>query len=274
MHALSCIKGNLPRLEALDIQIWFIARESSALDILDVVPRLKKLNFHASDWEDAILKFPVEQLFSLRWMVFFSRDVSLIFTPMSRLERGASFHLEWSLLDEPSEILGIHTTSKIAEYPFIPLPWPHAQFLSLSERSSFASHFQWLEILDVVITEMELLQRLSSLPSLEQLAISDHQHIQDEGIDQLLIADFLFSQLTRTPDDPYLVPCLHSFTCRSLLRFNDKTFLNCLCSRLYDDAPKTERFESWICSLPGIIASSTRRSYRSYKITRRRNTPF
>ncbi|KAJ7111228.1 hypothetical protein C8R44DRAFT_985442 [Mycena epipterygia] len=133
------------------------------------------------------------------------------------------------------------------EYPRFPLSWPHAHFLSLCARSSFDLHLQSLEIYDVHITAEELLECLTSLPSLQRLAISDHQLMPDGGVDELLITDKLFAQLTRTPDSPYLVPRLCSISFQSLLKFDDNAYLAFVLSRVDDGS----RFETRICWLPG-----------------------
>ncbi|KAJ6606218.1 hypothetical protein DFH09DRAFT_1353414 [Mycena vulgaris] len=108
------------------------------------------------------------------------------------------------------------------EYPYLLLPWPHTQFLALCARSSFHTHFRSLQIYHSVLTEAELLECLSSLPLLEELAISDHQLLPNGGADQLLVTDTLLTRLTLTPDDP-LVPHLQLFDCASLLKFDDHT---------------------------------------------------
>ncbi|KAJ6468210.1 hypothetical protein C8R45DRAFT_464208 [Mycena sanguinolenta] len=126
------------------------------------------------------------------------------------------------------------------EYPHTPLLWPHRAFLALSARSSFDSTLRTLEIYDVHITQAQLLECLLHLPSLERLAISDHQpvaHILTSavvGAYGVLITDAVFLTLTRTADTSCLVPRLSSLGCRTLMRFADPALLALAVSRLSD----------------------------------------
>ncbi|KAJ7473998.1 hypothetical protein FB451DRAFT_1558270 [Mycena latifolia] len=133
------------------------------------------------------------------------------------------------------------------KYPLLPLPWPHTQFLALAARSSFSTHLQNLELSHSIITEIELIECLSALASLERLAISDHLSVEDGGADQLLITDTLLTHLTRTPPSACPVPHLRVLCFQTLLQFDDTLFLNFLLSRLYNERP----FNSQILCLPG-----------------------
>ncbi|KAJ7118303.1 hypothetical protein C8R44DRAFT_790549 [Mycena epipterygia] len=73
------------------------------------------------------------------------------------------------------------------EHPRTSLPWPHSQFLSLSERSSFHAHLTKLYLCEVIITESELLQSLAVLPALEWLTISDQLAVLPDHAEHLLI---------------------------------------------------------------------------------------
>ncbi|KAJ7473987.1 hypothetical protein FB451DRAFT_1367038 [Mycena latifolia] len=130
------------------------------------------------------------------------------------------------------------------EYPRLPLPWPHTQFLALAARSSFHIHLQELDLYHSIITEAELIECLPALPSLERLSISDHQSVANGGTDQLLITDTL---LTHLMSSLHPVPHLLSLRLRTLLRFDDTIILNFLLSRLQDTRP----FRSDIRCLPG-----------------------
>ncbi|KAJ7474013.1 hypothetical protein FB451DRAFT_1247628 [Mycena latifolia] len=131
------------------------------------------------------------------------------------------------------------------EYPY--LPWPHTQFLALAARSSFDTHLQDLDLYHSVITETELIECLAALPSLERLAISDHQSVEDGGADQLLITDTLLTHLTPSLHSARPVPHLHSLRFQTLLQFDDTVLLNFLLLRLHDGRP----FHSDIRCLPG-----------------------
>ncbi|KAJ7491770.1 hypothetical protein B0H11DRAFT_2007797 [Mycena galericulata] len=138
------------------------------------------------------------------------------------------------------------------EYPDLPLPWPHAQFLGLSTRSSFDTHLRCLKLYHSVITETELLECLETLPVLERLSVSDHQVVQDQpggGTDQLLITDTLLAALTRTQHSPTLVPHLRSFACQSLMKFDDNVYVDFVASRYQGGDGQPFKGEIWW--LPG-----------------------
>ncbi|KAJ6468211.1 hypothetical protein C8R45DRAFT_464213 [Mycena sanguinolenta] len=153
-----------------------------------------------------------------------------------------------------------------SNYPRCPLLWPHRAFLALSARSSFDSTLRNLEIYDVHITEAQLVQCLSDLPSLERLAISDHQRVASiperagSGANEVLVTDSLLSKLTRTvdSDSPCLVPRLSSLGCQTLMRFDDHALLALAVSRLPDDFDARQshsgaemRFDIELSWLPG-----------------------
>ncbi|KAJ7142910.1 hypothetical protein C8R44DRAFT_974394 [Mycena epipterygia] len=130
------------------------------------------------------------------------------------------------------------------EYPHFPLPWAHAEFLGLSARSAFHTHLRTLRLYHSVISEPQLLECLSELPALEQLAISDHQLVPPYGgAAEHLITDTLLTALAQTS----LVPRLRSFECQSMLLFDDAVYLEFLLSRVQDEQP----FDIEIYWLPG-----------------------
>ncbi|KAJ6532167.1 hypothetical protein DFH09DRAFT_1370381 [Mycena vulgaris] len=112
------------------------------------------------------------------------------------------------------------------------LPWPHSEFLALSERSLFHAHLHTLDLQQVVITAGELLESLSALPALEELLISDQPDDFGGASAEILITDDLLAALTRTPHSPPLVSRLHYLSCESSLQFDDSVYLNFLVSRL------------------------------------------
>ncbi|KAJ6532144.1 hypothetical protein DFH09DRAFT_1092980 [Mycena vulgaris] len=69
--------------------------------------------------------------------------------------------------------LGFAVVHMDDDNPPFHLPWPHSEFLALSERSLFHAHLHTVDLQQVVITAGELLQSLSALPGLEELLISD-----------------------------------------------------------------------------------------------------
>ncbi|KAJ7439246.1 hypothetical protein FB451DRAFT_1302748 [Mycena latifolia] len=294
-QSLSAVKGRLPRLETLDVQLWLADDdddEEITSDIFEVCPSLKNLTCGS---QIAISTLPLEQLSALNRMELTPEEAAMAISLLSRLPRASTARLQFALdgwIHEPSEVLGLdivpgtsfitildmeicedfhpphcsqlfgsiftNLTLPLLEnlelnsrtYPRSPLVWPHPQFLSLCARSSFDIHLRSLEIYDVDITHAELLECLSSLPSLEWLAISDHQLVNDGGVDQLLITDSLFAELTMKSDSPCLVPRLRSISCQSLLQFNDNVFLTFVLSRVYGRSD-ARCFESHISWLPG-----------------------
>ncbi|KAF7375351.1 hypothetical protein MSAN_00422400 [Mycena sanguinolenta] len=131
-----------------------------------------------------------------------------------------------------------------SEYPRCPLLWPHHAFLALCARSGFDSTLRTLEIYEVHITEAQLVGVLPHLPSLERLAISDHQPVAPisaragVGADEVLVTDTLLAKLTRAADSdaPSLVPCLSSLGCQTMMRFDDHKLLALAVSRISDDS--------------------------------------
>ncbi|KAJ7679449.1 hypothetical protein DFH06DRAFT_511415 [Mycena polygramma] len=162
------------------------------------------------------------------------------------------------------------------EYPRQPIAWPHSEFLSICQRSSFETHLKRLEIYDVVLTEAQLLDCLSALPLLERVAISDHQPTDDRlGGDQLIITDALLAKLIRTRDGSSLVPRLVSLGCQTLMKFDDRALLPLVVSRLA--APDTSGFRLELDWLPGCeraIDEHVLGQFHGLKITTGRKFEF
>ncbi|KAJ7729487.1 hypothetical protein B0H14DRAFT_529495 [Mycena olivaceomarginata] len=147
----------------------------------------------------------------------------------------------------------LHELALTAATPWtIPLVWPRVEFLALSARSSFPTHLHVLELRNVVLTEPELIECLSTLPSLEQLAIADHTAgksdvssvSSDEDPVETLITDTLLAALTHPrPFNPApLVPRLCTFKCHSRLQFDDNVLLAFLLSRLQTGSFRCEMY--------------------------------
>ncbi|KAJ7792844.1 hypothetical protein B0H14DRAFT_3561997, partial [Mycena olivaceomarginata] len=147
----------------------------------------------------------------------------------------------------------LHELALTAAIPWtIPLVWPRVEFLALSARSSFPTHLHVLELRNVVLTEPELIECLSTLPCLEQLAIADHTAgksdvssvSSDEDPVETLITDTLLAALThpRLSNSAPLVPRLSTFKCHSRLQFDDNVLLAFLLSRLQTGSFRCEMY--------------------------------
>ncbi|KAJ7119250.1 hypothetical protein C8R43DRAFT_933928, partial [Mycena crocata] len=121
----------------------------------------------------------------------------------------------------------------IFESPYDPLPWPHPEFIALSDRSSFNAHLHSLDLRHVFITQTELFECLAGLSSLERLGIADHVNRGRDAENLHLITNSLLQRLTRTHDSTSsdVVPRLRVFTIESMLEFSDIIYLNFLTSR-------------------------------------------
>ncbi|KAF7364477.1 F-box domain-containing protein [Mycena sanguinolenta] len=111
-----------------------------------------------------------------------------------------------------------------------PLPWPHADFLALSSRSSFHTHLLSLNISDFAIAAAELAECLSALPSLQWLEISDDHR---DGVEPIITNSLLSSLALQSDLSETLLPHLrHIVFRRSRLQFDDNVFLSFLLSRV------------------------------------------
>ncbi|KAJ6555704.1 hypothetical protein DFH09DRAFT_1491975 [Mycena vulgaris] len=281
LEHLSAIRGNLPRLELLDLCCWDDGGHvdaAVALDIFQIVPKLQVLVLHGSTESFAVFsELPFEQLNRLCCTEETGDGPPLAMTFAARLRPSTTLGLRLSRLGrfrqvEPSShappvtsdisvliftsqgfspVHARRTVGKILEsctlpsltelgftvgypeedHPSFRLPWPHPEFLSLSERSSFQDHLLAFDLYRVVITEGQLLESLSSLTALERLAIANEQDDLTGESKELLITDTLLAALNRNLQTPPL-PRLRSFNCRSILQFDDKVYLDFLLSRL------------------------------------------
>ncbi|KAF7375348.1 hypothetical protein MSAN_00422000 [Mycena sanguinolenta] len=282
LDAFSDIHGKLPRLRRL--HLYAGEEEPGSLDVWSSMPNLTSLVLVGEIFTYDRHTLPLAQLRQLECTTIERYDTENAISLMPLLPSAAEFRLAIQLIDNPpdwSQMASV--TSNIStfylhlmedfdtehslvvlqcilnaltlpcltlfelescEYPRCPLLWPHHAFLTLCARSSFDSTLRTLEIYDVHITEAQLLECLSHLPSLERLAISDHQPVAPisaragVGADEVLVTDTLLVKLTRTADSdaPSLVPCLSSLGCQTLMRFDDRVLLALAVSRISDDS--------------------------------------
>ncbi|KAJ7645905.1 hypothetical protein DFH06DRAFT_579524 [Mycena polygramma] len=125
-----------------------------------------------------------------------------------------------------------HMRIEFGQYQRIPLPWPHLEFSALALRSSFCDHLVSLMIDSVFIAEPELLEVLSGLPLLQDLYISDHRVVDDEGEELVLVSNSLLQRLTWTSDPGCLVPKLGYLETHTLFNFDDAVYRDFVLSRL------------------------------------------
>ncbi|KAJ6517308.1 hypothetical protein C8R47DRAFT_251433 [Mycena vitilis] len=146
-------------------------------------------------------------------------------------------------------------TFRSRDEPYSLISWAHPAFIDFSARSSFHDNLHCLSLLDVIITETELVEVLHVLPSLHHLEISDHSVVASHSVDELLITDTLLSALTLKPDlnPPGIAPLLHTLHCRSVLRFDDHRYLDFLLSRRRGPASNATPFVCRIQCLPGHL---------------------
>ncbi|KAK7038383.1 F-box domain-containing protein [Favolaschia claudopus] len=131
--------------------------------------------------------------------------------------------------------------------PNPPLPWLEA-FNALAERSSFCYHLSTLQLIDVAMSDSQILDVLAALPALTTLGISDHPTLPkiSGSVELLCITDTLLKALVHRPDSTDLVPKLTVFECESMLRFDDRVFLDFVSSRI-DGLP--EAWKPFECTL-------------------------
>jgi hypothetical protein len=281
LKRLSVIKGNLPLLETLNIDVQGCVPESTAADltrVFEVTPRLTKLRYcgpHA-----ALSELPLEQLELFVYVDVLPQHLDSLISVMARLSNGSNCQIRVNMdddnfavaIDPPATSSNVSILSLCAAGAFdsdvarellsgfvarltlpfldglriichqdqdVPLPWPHLDFLALSNRSSFYDHLTVLSLESVFITEAELLQTLSDLPSLQGIVISDHRVVDGQSEELVLVTNSLLQRLTWTSDPACLVPDLAFLECHSLLKFDDTVCRDFVLSRL-KPRPKSE----------------------------------
>ncbi|KAJ7806787.1 hypothetical protein B0H14DRAFT_3882250 [Mycena olivaceomarginata] len=257
-------KGRFPVLESLELHLVEIQMVAPATgDLFHVAPKLKRLVI-----SESLLRLArphLQQLQTLECIGVTLPKVTSALSSMAGLSSGTTCRLVLQLVWSGSQrripylsptLSNVGTLS--IEFPqpscapdvtdilanltlpclenltfrsdyFSPLPWPHADFLALSSRSSFHTHLQSLNISDFSIGAAELTECLSALPSVQRLEISDDHR---DGVEPI-INNFLLSSLTQQPDLQAVLPHLrHLVFRRSRLQFDDNVFLSFLLSRV------------------------------------------
>ncbi|KAJ7347190.1 hypothetical protein DFH08DRAFT_867543 [Mycena albidolilacea] len=257
-------KGRFPLLESLELHLVdFHPAAPTTGDLFHVAPNLKRLVVSESLLRLARPHLP--QLQTLEYVGVTLPKLTSALSSMAALSDGTTCRLALQLVwsgsqrriphiaptssnigtlsiefPQPScapdvaDILANLTLPCLANLTFrsdysSPLPWPHADFLALSSRSSFHTNLRSLNISDFSIGAAELAECLSALPSVQRLEISDDHR---DGVEPIITTSLL-SSLTPHPDLRALLPHLrHLVFRRSRLQFNDNVFLSFLLSRV------------------------------------------
>ncbi|KAJ6467939.1 hypothetical protein DFH09DRAFT_1223060 [Mycena vulgaris] len=241
-------KGRFPLLESLELHLVEIQMAAPATgDLFHVAPKLKRLVV-----SESLLRLArphLQQLQTLEYVGITLSKVTPALSSMAGLSPGTTcrlaLQLVWSgsqrripyltptlsnvgtlSIDFPQPSCAPDVTDILANLTlpclenltfrsdyFSPLPWPHADFLALSSRSSFHTHLRSLNISDFSIGAAELAECLSALPSVQRLEISDDHR---DGVEPI-IKNSLLSSLTRQPDLQALLPHLRHLVFRRFL---------------------------------------------------------
>ncbi|KAJ7191642.1 hypothetical protein GGX14DRAFT_407022 [Mycena pura] len=268
---LSVLKGKLPLLQYLIISVsGSKSPEPSATQILNLcqdAPCLKIVYIPTVLLENVTI--PFQQLDALICEVAGPASVARAVSVMSKLRRGASYHLQFFSRDEANppiplripptmstisslawrivggtyprhyfyalgEFLANLTLPNLAELRVMCDNYPRQEFLSLCARSGFEPEccLKVLRIPELLITEEDLIQLLCRLESLEHLEIADRY---GEGTDSVLVTDTFLRAIAlpaASSHMPRLVPRLRHFACASRMGFTDNVFIDFVISRL------------------------------------------
>ncbi|KAJ6580091.1 hypothetical protein DFH09DRAFT_1360691 [Mycena vulgaris] len=265
------VKGRVPLLETLELNSY--ATGSEDVDCFEVAPNLRSLTVSGS-LLSRMATPPLAQLRFLACTTVRSDDIASCMSRLSELSPTTHLHLELildnrynipptsshalelsigaiGLYDVHQVLLEIFTsltlphlrdlrlTKSMVPSPAVPaapglLHWAHGPFLSLAERSSFHNHLLSLDLSSVDITPGALVECLSNLPSLQQLAISEDPYPYGR---KETITDAVLENLTLAAGSPCLVPRLRIVKFHTLLQFDDNIFQNFLASRVQAGNP-------------------------------------
>ncbi|KAJ6582378.1 hypothetical protein B0H19DRAFT_1061794 [Mycena capillaripes] len=247
LRQLDSIKGNLPLLETLHLEIFSCDDDDAShlMELFSDAPRLKVFVV-GRQFPPAAAAMHFERLRT--------------FGCLGQMVGQEHFHAA-ECTKAITDVFGCLALPRLRELrfesreaPFCLISWAHQAFMDLAERSSFHDHLHSLSLRHVVIAEADLLEVLIVLRSLKHLEVSDHRKIHPDGADRVLITDSLFSALTLNPTTHTLcvVPALHSLVCHSLLQFNDHAYLRFLVWRRREKPSDAgPLFSSRMCWWPG-----------------------
>ncbi|KAJ7130677.1 hypothetical protein C8R46DRAFT_672892 [Mycena filopes] len=231
---------DFPRLAFLHFVQGFPPNQPSLIASLPQLSQDAELRLTLTMWEDEpLLHAPLTsnaQAFTVEFLDphFIPLEYDIVDPLFEPLKCDIALK---SLMSEITLSHLLHLNLESDNWPFLPLPWPHADFLALCARSSFHTQLRTLDISPVHITEEQLLECLLGLTVLEELVISDPPAAKicepAAAPDPPLISDSLLKQLSLTAgSSPLVVPRLTSIIFYSQLRFDASVFLAFVVSRI------------------------------------------
>ncbi|KAF7289301.1 F-box domain-containing protein [Mycena indigotica] len=115
---------------------------------------------------------------------------------------------------------------------YVPMPWPHDEFVAFAARSSLKTHLTRINLGWVVVNEPQMLEILGNLPLLTFLLISDHKVVDKSDV--VAVTNTVLHRLTRkdSTDEGCLCPNLNSFTFFSHLEFDEGVCRDFITSRV------------------------------------------
>ncbi|KAJ6472204.1 hypothetical protein C8R47DRAFT_1296969 [Mycena vitilis] len=118
IDTFSSLKGNLPRLERLGIDLSS-SPSSPALNILHPLPSLRYLSFPGPYRASDIAKLPLEQLYMLTYTEIAHQEMDQVLYSLLRLREAAEFRMElvlWAALPEQLRVEYPHITADVSVF--------------------------------------------------------------------------------------------------------------------------------------------------------------
>ncbi|KAJ7661310.1 hypothetical protein DFH06DRAFT_372835 [Mycena polygramma] len=249
---LSVVKGRLHSLTTVNFALRY-----EGLDALAVAPALHTVSFTGAPKYIPRLPWSQIRIFKFFWRTDNLFAPSTAFFTARLLGRAAQFRFNAELKNPDAEwvsvssdlgclFLALELASESAKFVLgrilgsLTLPhleqlnlgprrdtlpvWNSDQFAAFAARSSLHTHLLCLH-LRVVITDDELLEALSVLPSLESLTLSGNN-------DHTSITDVLLEGLTWNPERRLsILPKLEHLSLSSRRQFSDAAYVDCLLTR-------------------------------------------
>ncbi|KAK7043356.1 hypothetical protein R3P38DRAFT_2883776 [Favolaschia claudopus] len=258
-NSIPRILGNLEKLETLELDLGW-----RMIDTVEA-PCLRHFSFHGN--MDNLPSLPWHQLRSCRYR---GKGLPTSLSPLSLLptaneSTAFTFAFNLALVSDDDEIVvssnirsvefSLNTGDKpgaveklldcltfpcLQAFKYRPMPpdaylpvpnWPSTHFLTLADRSSFATHLIYLTI-HAKITEDELLLNVKALNCLEELCVMDS--FTDPLDRHVVVTDKLLQGLLyyNIPGKASLVPKLRVLTFETAMEFTDSVYFDLVASRI------------------------------------------